>query len=222
MLRDDYFELLSVLAPTDRNVRWRRAIADGGGVAGLAMTTIDPPAARDFWKSAGLSPDEPIKFSRPVARPDGSALEARFEVVSLADVPGVPVRVFVCSQPTRDAVWLPELLGHANAAVAIRRLTIACPDPDASAAQWKRVLPAATAARTDAGVRIDTGRHSIDLIPSPLPDTRTIGIDFAVSDIDLCRSTLGVGAIPFQELNGRLEIAPENACNVRIGFEAVP
>ena len=222
MLRDDYFELLAVLAPTDRNVRWRRAIAEGGGIAGLAMTTVDPAAARDFWKKAGLSPDEPIKFSRPVARPDGSSLEARFEVVSLADVPGVPVRAFVCSQPTREAVWLPELLGHANAAVAIRRLAIACPDPDASAAQWKRVLPAASAVRMGANIRIDTGRHSIDLIPSRLREAKAIGIDFTVSDIAKSRSALDGGAIPFREFDGRLEIAPENASNVRIGFEAAP
>ncbi len=222
MLRDDYFELLSVLAPTDRNVRWRRSIAEGGGVAGLAMTTVDPPAARDFWRTAGLSPDEPIKFSRPVARPDGTSLEARFEVVSLVDVPGIPVRIFVCSQPTREAVWLPELLDHANAAVAIRRLTIACPDPDASAAQWRRVLPTASAARAGANIRINTGRHSIDLIPSRLPEARAIGIDFTVSDTDRSRSALGAGAVPFQEIEGRLEIAPENACNVRIGFEAAP
>jgi len=222
MLRDDYFELLTVLAPTERNVRWRRAIAEGGGISGLAMTTIDPPGARDIWKSAGLAPDEPIKFSRQVARPDGNSLEARFEVVSLADVPGVPVRVFVCSQPTREAVWLPELLGHANAAVAIRRLTVACPNPGASAAQWKRILPAAVAAPVTAGVRIDTGRHSIDLIPGNLPEARTTGIDFAVSDIGKCRVALQSGGIAFREARNRLEIAPEDACNVRVGFEAAP
>ena len=54
-------------------------------------------------------------------------MEARFEVVSLAEVRDAGLRVFVCSQPTREAVWLPELMAHANTATAIAELTLACP-----------------------------------------------------------------------------------------------
>ena len=46
MLRDDYFELLAVAAPTDRNTHWRQVIDQGGGVAGMAMTTREPYALR--------------------------------------------------------------------------------------------------------------------------------------------------------------------------------
>ena len=101
MLREDYFELLAVVAPTERNTHWRQVITEGGGLAGMAMTTREPHAARDHWLAAGLAPETPIKFSRTVARPDGSTLEARFEVVSLDDITGTGLRLFVCSQPTR-------------------------------------------------------------------------------------------------------------------------
>ncbi|MBI3505689.1 MAG: VOC family protein [Proteobacteria bacterium] len=222
MLREDYFELLSVIAPTDRNMRWRRAIAEGGGIAGMAMTTIDPPAANALWQEAGLAPDAPIKFSRPVARPDGTNLEARFEVVSLTDVPQIPVRIFVCSQPTRDAVWLPELLEHANGAAAIRRLTVACPDPDAAAIEWRRVLPAAAFASIATGVRIDAGRHFIDLERASISQAQAFGIDFAVANLGICRSVLAKGAVAFDMQDGRIVVAPDAACNVRIRFEGPP
>jgi hypothetical protein len=222
MLREDYFEILAVLTPTERNARWRRALAEGGGVAGLAMTTRDPAGAHAYWTKAGLAPDEPIKFSRPVERPDGSRLDARFEVVSLADVPDTAVRVFVCSQPTREAVWLPELLVHANTARAIARVAFACPDPAASAGQWRRILPDARPVPTATGIRVETGRHALDLVRAGVPAPRATGIDFAVDDLAACRAALGRGGIAFAEAGGRLAVAASLAGNVEVGFEAAP
>ena len=220
MLRQDYFELLSVAAPTDRNTDWRNVIDLGGGVAGMAMTTTDPQAAHAHWSLAGLSPEPAIRFSRSVPRPDGSTMEARFEVVSLSEVSGVGLRLFVCSQPTRAAVWLPELLQHANSAVAIRRVVLACPDAEASAAQWQRVLPASSLRRTALGVTLDTGRHSIALLQQNVEEVRPLGIDFLVSDIAECSAALVAGAIAYRDEGARLSVRPEFACNVAIGFEA--
>lgn len=220
MLREDYFELLAVVAPTDRNTHWRLVIDQGGGLAGMAMATREPYAARDHWLAAGLSPETPIKFSRAVPRPDGSVMEARFEVVSLADVPGTGLRLFVCSQPTRDAVWLPELLDHANTAMAIRRLVLACPDVEYSAAQWQRVLPAAHVVATALGVTLETGRHSIVLEQHHVKQAVAVGIDYAVADLAACSSALVAGAIPYRDEGARITVRPEFASNVAIGFEA--
>ena len=218
MLRQDYFELLSVLAPTERNTHWRQVAARGGGVAGVAMTTEDPHAARAHWLAGGLSPEAAIKFSRAVARPDGSSVQARFEVVSLDEVAATGLRVFVCSQPTREAVWLPELLVHANTAVAIGRVTVACPDPEFSAAQWKRVLPAARSQSSASGVVLDTGRHMIDLVRSREPEARALGIDFLVDDLSACRLALERGSIAYQRVDAAIRVAPQAACNVAINF----
>ena len=184
------------------------------------MTTREAYAARDHWLAAGLSPETPIKFSRAVPRPDGSSMEARFEVVSLDEIPGTGLRLFVCSQPTREAVWLPELLDHANTAVAIRRVVIACPDAEFSAAQWQRALPAARLVATPLGVTLETGNHAIDLVQQNVDSARALGIDYLVADLAACRSTLVTGAIPYRDEGERLTIRPEFACNVAIAFEA--
>ena len=220
MLQRDYFELMAVMAPTERNAEWRKVGARGGGVAGVAMTTQDPQAARAHWLAAGLAPESALKFSRAVPRPDGSVMEARFEVVSLDEVPGTGLRTFVCSQPTPEAVWLPELLGHANTALAVRRIRIACPDPAFSAAQWQRVLPAAQAKAMPNGMVLDTGRHTLDLVQDASPLVRALGIEFAVADLAACAATLHGGAIGFRQSDGKLLVGPEHACNVAVGFSA--
>ena len=220
MLQADYFELLAVVAPTERNTEWRRVTAAGGGLAGMAMATHDPQAARELWLAAGLAPETPIKFARAVLRPDGSTLEARFEVVSLDEIPDTGLRLFVCSQPTREAVWLPELVSHANTAVALRRLVLGCPDPDVSAAQWQRALPAARAVSTANGVTLDTGRHTIDLVQKKLRKVRPLGIDYVVADLSACTAALVSGSIPYRDEGARVTVRPEFACNVALGFEA--
>lgn len=220
MLQRDYFELMAVMTPTERNAEWRKVGARGGGVAGIAMTTQDPHAARAHWLAAGLAPESALKFSRAVPRPDGSVMEARFEVVSLDEVAGTGLRTFVCSQPTREAVWLTELLGHANTALAVRCITIACPDPAFSAAQWQRVLPAAQAQATPEGVALDTGRHRLALVQDASPQVRALGIEFAVADLSACAAALQGGAITFRPSDGKLLVGPEHACNVAVSFSA--
>ena len=219
MLGRDYFELLAVESPTQRNSEWRRVIASGGGLAGVAMTTQDPHAARAHWLAAGLSPEAAIKFARAVPRPDGSVLEARFEVVSLDEMPDAGLRVFVCSQPTREAVWLPELVSHANTAVAIRRLVLACPDPERSAAQWQRVLPAARRLASGADLTLDTGRHQIVLTAGNSGKVQPVGIDYAIADLSICRAVLAQAGVPFEGSEKRLVVPAEFACNVSVGFE---
>ena len=57
MLRRDYFELLSVASPTERNLPWRKVLATREGVAGVAFETTDAAAARELWAAAGLDPE---------------------------------------------------------------------------------------------------------------------------------------------------------------------
>lgn len=218
MLQQDYFELLAVLAPTERNAHWRQVVASGGGVAGVAMATQDPHAAYVHWLATGLTPETAIKFSRAVPRPDGSTMEARFEVVSLDEVPSTGLRAFVCSQPTREAVWLPELLGHANTAVAIRRITIGCPDPKFSAAQWQRVLPTARVHASATGVALDTGRHTLHLVRHASEQVRALGMEFTVADLAACAGALTRAGIAFSTDGSGLAVAPALACNVAIRF----
>jgi catechol 2,3-dioxygenase-like lactoylglutathione lyase family enzyme len=107
MLERDYFELLTVLAPTPANAKWRQALGDGEGLAGLAAATSSAAAAGAAWRDAGFAASDILAFARGVERADGIRMEARFEVVTLPDGAVPAMSIFACAQLTRDAVWLP-------------------------------------------------------------------------------------------------------------------
>jgi hypothetical protein len=225
MLQHDYFELLTVLTATERNLRWREALAMGEGVAGLAVVPTSAPAARDAWRGQGFSPSELVSFSRPVDRPDGSRMEARFEIVSLpkGSVPGASV--FACAQLTRDAVWLPELMGHANTATAIRRLVVALPTVPEGALSWSRALAGAQSAVINGGIRLRLGSHAVDLLQAGAAARRyglaavpkrpkAIAIEFAVADVGTCRAVLTKGGVPAWTNGERTAVAANRANGV--------
>jgi len=231
MLQRDYFELLTVTAPTERNVHWRRALARGGGIAGVALTTEAAAAARDLWLETGLVPDEITRFSRPVTRGDGATLEARFETLFLADTTELGIRMFVCSQPTRNAVWLPELMTHENTAQAVTRLTIVTPHPRLTAGQWQRAAPAfALTTAADDCVTVAAGTQSVEFIGHPMFRNRfggeppgeigAVGLTYRVADLAACRAVLARNAMPYSEASGELRVPAEAAANVHITFRA--
>jgi len=202
MLGQDYFEVLSVLHPTERNQRWRtRQVAHGEHVAGLAVVTPDAAALQASWRDAGFVPGEVVDFARPVERAGHPPTQARFKTVSLPaeSVPGMAV--FGCMQLTRDAVWLPELMVHTNGAKAIDRLVVAVADPTRVASIWLRALGDATASPVAGGVRLIAGQHAVDLLnPHAAADWRGealdpavemgIGISFVVPDLARCVALL--------------------------------
>jgi catechol 2,3-dioxygenase-like lactoylglutathione lyase family enzyme len=219
MLQRDYFELLTVVSPTERNDRWRRAIAASGGIDGIAFTTENAAAAREHWLAQGLAPDALMRFSRAVPRPSGPDLEARFEAVSLPDLPETGVRVFVCSQPTREAVWLPELVTHANTAQGIVAVTIASPDLEDAVRRWREIVPDVRVAPSTRGVDLVAGAHRIELVPaSGAGGARALGLAIRVGDLDACRAALDAGGVRYAQAEGAVVVPPDEAANVELRF----
>jgi catechol 2,3-dioxygenase-like lactoylglutathione lyase family enzyme len=206
MLERDYFELLTVLAPTQANAKWRQALADGEGLAGLAAATSSAAAAGAAWREAGFAASDILAFSRGVERADGIRMEARFEVVTLPDGAVPAMSIFACAQLTRDAVWLPELLNHPNTARAIRKLSITTPAPVLAAESWSRALPGATAVSIGGGAQIRIGSHIVELLDPAaaahryglareVERPRALAIEFEVADVDACRAALLRGGL---------------------------
>jgi hypothetical protein len=227
MLGHDYFELLTVLTPTDRNVRWREALADGDGVIGAAVATPEAGAAQAAWRQAGLAPSDIVRFSRAVERAGAAPLEARFEIVSLPKETLPGLSLFACAQLTRSAVWLPELMDHPNTATAIRKLTVSVPDPSNASRAWVRALPGCAAASIEGGVRLRLLAHTIDLLdPSttvrryhlatPAARAKAVALDFAVTSVDASRTALARGGVPVEFVDDATVIGPSQAGGVTI------
>src|SRR5215212_10914133 len=158
MLDPDYIELLGVLAETEHNAPAPAFLAKRGeGIERIAFTAIDSAAGAEEIRARGYAALGPTDFERPVTMPDGSLSAAKFRVFQwpIEEAPA-GVRIFACQHKTRETVWIPELMKHANGAQRLRQVLIVTPEPAEDAAHLASMI--------DGGV--STGRDGAIVIPS--------------------------------------------------------
>ena len=160
MFDPDYMELLGVLEATEHNAP-ARAFLDkqGEGIERIAFTAVDSAAGAEEIRARGLTPIGPTDFERPVTLPNGTASAAKFRTFMwpTAEAPG-GVRIFACQHKTRETVWIPELMKHANAAKRIRQVLIATPEPAKEAAHLARLIDREPKADADGAVTVPSSR----------------------------------------------------------------
>jgi catechol 2,3-dioxygenase-like lactoylglutathione lyase family enzyme len=118
MFDPDYMELLGVLTPTEHNAPARANLEKNGeGIERIAFTAVDSADGAEEIRARGYPPVGPTDFERPVTLPDGTVSAAKFRTFQwpTAEAPG-GVRIFACQHKTRETVWIPELMKHANGA----------------------------------------------------------------------------------------------------------
>jgi hypothetical protein len=159
MLDPDYIELLGVLAQTDHNAPTRAFLAKRGeGIERIAFTAIDSAAGAEEIRARGFEPIGPTDFERPVTMPDGSLSAAKFRVFQwpVTEAPG-GLRIFACQHKTRETVWIPELMRHANAAARLRQALIVTPEPAQDAAHLTRLIDREGQREPDGAVTVTSG-----------------------------------------------------------------
>ena len=152
----DYLELLGVLTPTVRNAPTRDLLAKREGLERIAFKTSDAKAGVAAVTAQGINDViGPLAFSRPVARADGTTTEASFEVFHWPQdhSPG-GIGLFACQHLTPDAVWLPELVAHANGATRMRHVAIVTARPSEAAEHLVRLTGYASAELPDSAFEV--------------------------------------------------------------------
>src|SRR3954468_21239548 len=142
MLDPDYMELLGILVETDHNAPTRAFLAERGeGIERIAFTAVDSAAGAEEIRSRGYEPVGPVDFERPVMMPDGSLSAAKFRIFQwpVAEAPG-GLRIFACQHKTRETVWIPELMNHANGAKRLKQVLVVSPQPEQDAAHLGRMI----------------------------------------------------------------------------------
>jgi len=153
MLDPDYMELLGVLTPTEHNAPARTFLEKRGeGIERIAFTAVDSAAGAEEIRARGYVPIGPTDFERPVTMPDGTLSAAKFRTFQwpTAEAPG-GVRIFACQHKTRETVWIPELMKHANGAKRLKQALIVTPEPAKDAE--KKQLQALISAWVKAGAK---------------------------------------------------------------------
>jgi hypothetical protein len=166
MFDPDYMELLGVLAATEHNAPARAFLEKHGeGIERIAFTAVDSTAGAEEIRARGLPPVGPVDFERPVTLPNGTVSAAKFRVFQwpVAEAPG-GVRIFACQHKTRETVWIPELMTHANAAKRLKQVLIASPEPAKDAAHLQRLIDREPKAEADGAVSVPSGGDRADFV----------------------------------------------------------
>ncbi|WJR80411.1 VOC family protein [Bradyrhizobium sp. NP1] len=166
MLDPDYMELLGVLKETEHNAPARAYLAKhGDGIERIAFTAVDSAEGAEEIRARGFAPIGPTDFERPVTLPNGTVSAAKFRTFQwpTAEAPG-GVRIFACQHKTRETVWIPELMTHANGAKRLRQVLIVTPEPAKDAAQLSRMIDRETRNEPDGAVAVPSGADRADFV----------------------------------------------------------
>ncbi len=208
MLDPDYIELLGVLIETEHNAPARGFLATRGeGIERVAFTAVDSAAGAEELRARGFEPLGPTDFERPVTMPDGSLSAAKFSIFQwpVTDAPA-GLRIFACQHKTRQAVWIPELMKHANGAVRLRQVVVVSPQPSKDAAHLARLIERDVRAEPDGAVTVPSGSDRADFILlsrdqlagrypevslAGLPERGGAGLVIATSDLAAAAKAVG-------------------------------
>jgi len=166
MFDPDYMELLGVLTSTEHNAPARAYLAKhGDGIERVALTAVDSAAGAEEIRARGYTPIGPTDFERPVTMPDGTLSVAKFRTFQwpTAEAPG-GVRIFACQHKTRETVWIPELMKHANGARRLKQALIVTPDPAEDAAHLSRMIDREARTDSDGAVAVPSGGDRADFV----------------------------------------------------------
>jgi catechol 2,3-dioxygenase-like lactoylglutathione lyase family enzyme len=161
MFGSDYIELLALPQPHPALAYYANFLANGEGLAALALATGNADAAYAELSAAGIAADAPLDFSRPVRLADG-ARDAAFRIVQLppAGTPGC--RTFLCQHYTRELVWRPEYQSHALGVTGLAAVAVVVEDTVAAAHDYARLFDVVPD-QIDEGLLVATGSAPIAL-----------------------------------------------------------
>ena len=212
MLDPDYVELLGVLVETEHNAPTRAFLAERGeGVERIAFTAVDSAAGAEEIRARGYQPLGPTDFERPVTMPDGSQSAARFRIFQwpLSEAPA-GLRIFACQHKTRETVWIPELMKHANGAKRLKQVLVVSPEPANDAAHLVRLIDGGIRAEPDGAAAVPSGSERADFIfltreqlvrrypkisLAGLPERGGAGLVLATSDLAAAEKAAGSSGV---------------------------
>jgi hypothetical protein len=208
MLDPDYIELLGVLAETEHNAPTRAFLAKRGeGIERIAFTALASAAGAEEIRARGYEPVGPVDFERPVTMPDGSLSAAKFRIFQwpIAEQPG-GLRIFACQHKTRETVWIPDLMQHANGAKRLKQVLVVSPEAAKDAAHLARMIDRDVRAEADGAVAVPSGSDRADFVfltkdqlgrrypdvpLAGLPERGGAGLVLATSDLAAAEKAVG-------------------------------
>jgi hypothetical protein len=233
MLEHEYVELLGVVAPTPSNEHWRSALETREGMSALALQTPSADDAAEEMNADAIALSAPADFARPVVLPDGTRSKAAFRTTQFPKGVAPGFHLFCCEHKTRETTWLPELLRHANGAIALDHVLAASDDPSADAATVGRLFASEPGVADDGAIGVETGNSTIrfqtpDALAARYPGadltglhrSGLVGLALRTRSIADAEAALMRGRIAHGRTAAGIAVAPSDACGVLLVFIA--
>ena len=234
MFPEDYFELLGIVAETPGNLHQREKLAaQGEGLHAIACRIDNARDAKAELGALGIETGEVGAFQRPVELPNGGEGVAAFETVSFADSEVPQGMVFMCQHKTRETVWLPELIEHANGANGLSAIIAISSSPETAAKGFARLFADGKAEAQDGGWKVSTGPRSADIWVVSQEKAATLypGVNFGqtpgkafaalrirVASLDKVRGVLDANGVSHVTTPAGIAVLPENASGTVLEF----
>jgi catechol 2,3-dioxygenase-like lactoylglutathione lyase family enzyme len=152
---DNYFELLTVPRPNPMQSYFYEFSQLGDGMAALALSGTDWRTASVALREKGFEPAQPLQLSREVTQGSRHGT-ASFTITNLEPRTTPGAQVFLCQHHTRELVWLPELMQHANGAHAVAAVAFIADNVAHQAGIYAKLL-GNWPERIDEGMKVETG-----------------------------------------------------------------
>ena len=242
LLGEGYIELLAIADPARVSAGLKRRMASGEGWIGFALQSPDIVTEIAVMRERDAAVDGP-NAGRLVA-PDGAARGWRVATVYSADIWAAAEPLPLLIQHDSDGEAHRSALAgaggdqpHANGALAIDEVVVATHDADALARQYAQAYGLAAEPRGhDATLQaavlalpLPSGERIILARPTGPGLTRTrlttagdglCRVSVRVADLGAAAATLRLADVPFVEVEGALQVAPEQAQGAALQFVA--
>jgi catechol 2,3-dioxygenase-like lactoylglutathione lyase family enzyme len=203
------------------------------GFSLLILEAADAAADAAAFARAGIAESEVLTFEREGRRPDGSAVKVGFSLAFARDAAAPQVGFATCQQHYPENFWNPAFQRHPNTVTGVAGIVLVAEHPSdhhifLSAFSGERELLA-----TSSGLTVQTPRGEIQMMTpnafrqhfdAPPPDVtsgpRLAALCLTVREPDATRAMLREAGVPFEEVVGRIVIAPEQAMGATLTFEA--
>jgi hypothetical protein len=97
--------------------------------------------------------------------PDGRVSAAKFRTFQwpVREAPA-GMRIFACQHKTRETVWIPELMQHANGAKHLKQVLLVAPEPAREAAHLSRLIDREARKDNDGAIAVPSGSDRADFV----------------------------------------------------------
>lgn len=219
MLENDYVELLGIVDPAQFVNRLDEFLENTGeGLLGLAFAADEAEAVHAGLTARGIAAEPPKQLKRLLELPSGD-VTPEFALVHVDREDAAGLRAFVCTHLTRDMVWQPAWMRHANGAEAIDAVRISAADPAAVAERLCRLL-GTEAERTGNLLRLSCapGGCVLEIGPGPSATPVLAGMILRVPDLDIPAGHLARSGIFFTRDTFTVSVEADDATGVDLVF----